>query len=152
MRVPTVTLADKLVHWGRSSDAKPFVVPTAAYVIEPHKALIASGGVGEFLHEIGAGVFDPHIAYGAMNVEPPSSCWYERYRVKKIDEGISIRRIQQSIREFQWGPTTIFKKRGWENDPEDLRRALLFTCGGPPGVVIVMRVGDGHQTVYAELL
>lgn len=152
MRAPTVTLADKMVYWGRSSDAKPFVVPTAAYVIEPHKALIASGGVGVFFAEIGAAVFDPHIAYGALNVEPPPSPWYERYRVLKIDQGVSVRRIQESIRELGWGSTTIFKKRGWENDPEDLRRALLFTSGGPPGVVIIMRVGDGHQTVYAELL
>ncbi|MBK9184498.1 MAG: hypothetical protein IPM83_15685 [Ignavibacteria bacterium] len=60
-----------------------------------------------------------------------------------------MRRIQESIRELGWGSTTIFKKRGWKTTPEDLRRALSFASGGPPGVVIVMRVGSGHQTVYA---
>jgi hypothetical protein len=145
----TVTLVDAGVQWSWTTPRTPLVVPQAAWVIEPHNALIASGGVGTFLAEIGAGVFDPHIAYGALNAEPPASPWYEVYRVVKIDRGISVRRIQESIREFGWGPATIFKKRGWERDPEDLRRALDFPGATAGGVVIVMRVGDGHQTVYA---
>lgn len=145
----TVTLVDRQSSWHANTDLVPLVVPTAQYLIEPHNALIASGRVGAFFAEIGAAVFDPHIAYGALNVEPPPSPWYERYRVLKFDQGVSVRRIQESIRELGWGSTTIFKKRGWENDPEDLRRALSFASGGPPGVVIVMRVGSGHQTVYA---
>ncbi len=147
--VDTVTLVDRQSTWQANTDLDPFVVPSAEYLIEPHNAIIASGRVGAFFAEIGAAVFDPHIAYGAMNEEPPPSPWYERYRVLKIDQGVSVRRIQESIRELGWGSTTIFKKRGWDNDPEDLRRALSFASGGPPGVVIVMRVGSGHQTVYA---
>ncbi|MCX6140830.1 MAG: hypothetical protein NTX15_08390 [Candidatus Kapabacteria bacterium] len=149
MTVHTVSLIDKKVSWSRSSEVSPLIVPTAAYLIEPHNAIIASGDVGTFFAEIGAGVFDAMIAYGALNEEPPASPWYKRYKVAKIDQGVSVRRIQESIRELGWGSTTIFKKRGWENDPEDLRRALSFASGGPPGVVIVMRVGNGHQTVYA---
>ncbi len=152
MSVTTVTLVDKGVAWSLNTNNTPLILPTADYVIEPHNAIIASGNVGAFFAEIGAGVFDPKIAYGALNEEPPTSQWYERYKVLRIYKGISMRRIQESIRELGWGPTTIFKKRGWENDPEDLRRALSFASGGPPGVVIVMRVGEGHQTVFAELV
>ncbi|MBL0323170.1 MAG: hypothetical protein IPP80_12510 [Ignavibacteria bacterium] len=111
--VDTVTLVDRQFSWQANTDLDPFVVPTAEYLIEPHNAIIASGRVGDFFAEIGAAVFDPHIAYGAMNVEPPPSPWYERYRVLKIDQGVSVRRIQESIRELGWGSTTIFKKRGW---------------------------------------
>lgn len=145
----TVTLVDAGVQWSWTTPRTPLVVPQAAWVIEPHNALIASGGVGTFLAEIGAGVFDPHIAYGALNAEPPASPWYDVYRVVRIDRGISVRRIQESIREFGWGPATIFKKRGWDRDPEDLRRALDFPGATAGGVVIVMRVGQAHQTVYA---
>lgn len=145
----TVTLVDVGVQWSWTTPRTPLVVPQAAWVIEPHNALIASGGVGTFLAEIGAGVFDPHIAYGALNAEPPASPWYDVYRVVRIDRGISVRRIQESIREFGWGPATIFKKRGWDRDPEDLRRALDFPGATAGGVVIVMRVGQAHQTVYA---
>ncbi|MBC8124415.1 MAG: hypothetical protein H7X70_01655 [Candidatus Kapabacteria bacterium] len=150
--MPTVSLVDKSVSWRFSGIGSPLTLPNADYVIEPHNALIASGNVGAFFAEIGAGVFDPKIAYGALNEEPPPSPWYERYKVLRIYKGISVRRIQESIRELGWGPTTIFKKRGWENDPEDLRRALSFASEGPPGVVIIMRVGDGHQSVFAELM
>ena len=150
--MPAVSLVDRFVTWNLGAKSAPFVVPNAQYLIEPHNAIIASGNVGAFFAEIGAGVFDSKIAYGALNEEPPTSQWYERYKVLRIEKGISVRRIQESIRELGWGPTTIFKKRGWENDPEDLRRALSFASGGPPGVVIVMRVGDGHQTVFAQLV
>lgn len=145
----TVTLVDAGVRWSWTKEFAPIVVPQAAILIEPHNAIVASGGVGTFFAEIGAGVFDPHIAYGAMNAEPPASPWYDVYIVVKIDRGVSVRRIQESIREFGWGPTTIFKKRGWERDPEDLRRSLRFHGTTSGGVVLVMRVGDGHQTVYA---
>ncbi len=144
-----VTLVDKGVQWHPQHGAQPLVVPQANYVIEPHNALIASGAVGAFFAEIGAAVFDPHIAYGALNTEPPASPWYSVYRVRKIDAGVSVRRIQQSIREFGWGATTIFKKRGWPNNPEELRRSLHFSEDGPAGVVMIMRVGGAHQTVYA---
>jgi hypothetical protein len=33
-----------------------------------------------------------------------------------------------------------------------LRTQLQFTPGGPAGVVMMMRIGDAHQTVYAQAL
>lgn len=145
-----VTLVDKGLTWCATSATPPQILPKADFLIEPHNALIASGAVGQFLAEIGSGVFDRRIAYGAMTAEPPTSGWYTRYRVKAIETGVSVRKIQTVIREYRWGPTTIFKKRGWDNNPEDLRKTLSFSEDGPPGVVIVMRVGTSHQTVYAE--
>jgi hypothetical protein len=122
------------------------------HIVEPHNAIIASGCVGQFFAEHRIGVMDPRIAYGACTDVPQPSEWYSRYTVRAIENGISVKRIQQAIREYQWGPTTIFKKRGWDRNPEELRSQLQFTPGGPAGVVMMMRIGDAHQTLYAQAL
>jgi hypothetical protein len=147
-----VTRVDIGSVWEPHDAGEPALCLQPTHIVEPHNAIIASGCVGQFFAEHRIGVMDPRIAYGACTHEPQPSEWYSRYTVRAIENGISVKRIQQAIRDYQWGPTTIFKKRGWDRNPEELRTQLQFTPGGPAGVVMMMRVGDAHQTVYAQAL
>lgn len=147
-----VTRVDVGCVWEPEDHAEPAVCAQPSIIVEPHNAIIASGCVGQFLAEHHIGVMDARIAYGASNDDVAASPWYQRYAVQAIERGVSVRRIQQAVRDFGWGPTTIFKKRGWDRNPEELRTQLRFTPDGPVGVVIITRVGDGHQTIYAHAL
>ncbi|MBU3700214.1 MAG: hypothetical protein FGM33_09465 [Candidatus Kapabacteria bacterium] len=151
-RRPLVTLLDgsgTRESWTPQGPAQAPIVREGGFLIEPHNAVIASGSVGAFFVEKGAGVLDPRIGYGVVDKEPPSSAWYRAYRIEAIETGTSIRRMQDAVRQRGWGNGTIIKKRGWDQDPEQVRRRLSFTDGGLPGVIIVARVGTGHVTVYA---
>ncbi len=147
-----VTRVDVGCTWEVQEQPEPQECVQPSIVVEPHNAIIASGCVGQFFAEHHIGVMDAHIAYGASTADLPASPWYHRYAVRAIERGVSVRRIQTAIRDYGWGPTTIFKKRGWDRNPEELRSKLSFTPDGDQGVVIIMRVGDGHQTIYAHVL
>ena len=147
-----VTRVDVGCVWEPRGHAEPTVCVQPSIVVEPHNAIIASGCVGQFLAEHLIGVMDPRIGYGSSNDDVAASPWYQRYAVRAIERGVSVRRMQHAIRDYGWGPTTIFKKRGWDRNPEELRTQLRFTPDGPVGVVLIMRVGDGHQTIYAHAL
>lgn len=147
-----VTRVDAGCEWEPQEGAEPTVCAQPNIVVEPHNAIIASGCVGQYFAEHNIGVMDEHIAYGASTADLPTSPWHQRYAVRAIERGVSVRRIQQAIRDFGWGSTTIFKKRGWDRNPEELRSQLAFAPDGEQGVVIIMRVGDGHQTIYAHAL
>jgi len=121
-------------------------------LLEPHATLIASGLLSSFYKEHGITPIDPRIAYGLIAEDPGPSEWWTRFRVLAVDEGVSEKRMQIRIREFGWNKHTEFKKRGWPRDPEELRRALTFTESDHHGVVLIVRVGDGHRTYYAERL
>jgi hypothetical protein len=155
---PLVTLLTESgahVSWAPSPEyrtAKPPVVSYGAYLIEPHNAIIASGAVSAFFAEHGAGVLDPRIGYGILDTEPESSPLLEAYRVDSIVQGVSVRRMQEEIRQRGWSSATVIKKRGWDRDPESVRGQLQFADGGDSGVILVARVGDAHVTIYATSL
>jgi hypothetical protein len=149
---PLVTLLDAsgvCESWTPKGPAQAPVVREGGFLIEPHNAIIASGSVGAFFVEQGAGVLDPRIGYGITDEEPPSSAWYRVYRIEAVEPGTSVRRMQESVRQRGWGAGTVIKKRGWDQDPEQVRRKLTFSEGGQPGVIIVARVGAAHLTIYA---
>ncbi|CAN5387416.1 hypothetical protein BH10BAC6_BH10BAC6_03420 [soil metagenome] len=125
---------------------------TTPVLLEPHATLIASGLLGAVYKRIGAEPIDPHIAYGITQQDPGATPWWTRFRIVAVDDGVSEKRMQVRIREFEWNLHTEFKKRGWPRDPEELRRALRFAESDHHGVVLIVRVGDGHRTYYAERL
>lgn len=152
---PLVTLLAEdgpVATWTPSQNlarAASHVVSTGAFLIEPHNAIIASGAVGAFFAEQGAGVLDPRIGYGILDREPEHSPLFETYRIDAIVQGVSVRRMQEEIRRRAWGSSTVIKKRGWDRDPESVRGRLQFVEGGQGGVILVARVADAHVTVYA---
>lgn len=132
-----------------SRSAQPPVVTSGAYLIEPHNAIIASGAIGAYFVEQGAGVLDPKIGYGILEQMPALSALHVPYRIEAVVPGASTRRMQQEVRRRGWGSGTVIKKRGWDRDPESVRRSLHFEDGGPDGVIFVARVGASHVTIYA---
>ncbi len=129
--------------------ATPPVVSTGAFLVEPHNAIIASGAVGAFFAEQEAGVLDPMIGYGILDREPERSPLFEAYQIVCIVQGVSVRRMQDEIWRRGWGSGTVIKKRGWDKDPEAVRRRLRFVEGGGRGVIFVARVGNSHVTLFA---
>ncbi len=132
-----------------SRSAQPPVVTSGAYLIEPHNAIIASGAVSAYFVEQGAGVLDPRIGYGICDEVPDATPWHVAYSIVSIHRGVSVRRMQQEISRREWGSGTVIKKRGWDRDPEAVRRQLRFVGGGESGVIVVTRVADNHVTVFA---
>lgn len=140
--------------WGSDSqrEERNALQDVTPVLLEPHATLIASGLLGAVYREVGIEPVDPQIAYGIASHDPGASVWWTRFRVVAVDEGVSEKRIQVRIREFEWNKHTEFKKRGWPRDPEELRRALRFVESDHHGVVLIVRVGDGHRTYYAQRL
>ena len=132
-----------------SRSAQPPVAGSGAYLIEPHNAVIASGAASAYFVEQGAGVLDPKIGYGILEHMPAASPLHAAYCIETITSGVSPRRMQEEVRRRGWGGGTVIKKRGWDKDPEAVRRSLNFEPGGPSGVIIVARVGTTHVTIYA---
>lgn len=129
--------------------ARPPVVQSGRYLIEPHNAIIASGSVSSYFVEQGAGVLDPRIGYGICDVLPAATPWHAAYSIVSIQRGVSVRRMQQEISQRAWGSGTVIKKRGWDRDPEAVRRQLRFVDGGENGFIVVTRVANNHVTIFA---
>ncbi|HCN05167.1 MAG TPA: hypothetical protein DIS79_06055 [Bacteroidetes bacterium] len=120
------------------------------WLIEPHPAVIAAGDVSGLFREVGANPFDTAIAYGLVERDPGPSKWYQRFFVDAVDRGVSERRIRERLIELGRSSHTEFKKRGWDRDPESLRRHMNFVENGTAGVVLIARHGTGHVTIHAR--
>lgn len=123
-------------------------------LVEPHAAIIASGLVGEFFEAHNLRPIHPKIAYGVgrrseMNLAALRD-WADVFTVVRADGGVSLRRIQQHLRDLRWNNRTEFKKRGWNGEPEDLRRNLSFADSDVFGVVVIARTESGHLTLYCK--
>jgi hypothetical protein len=115
-----VTLVDADAQWSPSLATAPRYdaeMGDENYLIEPHAAVIASGYVEDFLHDVGMPALDSQIAYGISPTEPPASPFYDRFAIHAMDEGVTEKKIKKRLATFQWGRRTEFKKRGWPGDP-----------------------------------
>lgn len=124
-----------------------------AVLIEPHPTVIAAGLVDVAFGDVAATAIDKHIAYGTTVHEPPTSLFYERFRILEAHEGIREKTLRGRLRELGWSTATEFKKRGWPGEPEILRKAMNMCSAGPDvpfGVVIVARVATGHVTLLCK--
>lgn len=140
------------LHEGLHEDLlnDPHEVQRETFLIEPHNAAIAAGLVDVVFRNAGVVAVDPKIGYGVGGKQPPFSPWYEVFEIIKIDTGISERRIRERVVELGFNSRTEIKKRGWDKDPEELRRKIDFPKTEHPGVIIITRRGDQHLTVYAR--
>lgn len=149
-----VTVLDTNEVWyQRYSEApKVRILEPEAVLIEPHNAIIASGGVGDWFAEHNIGVVHPSIAYGVSKYRFPPSGLYEQFQIVKVDTNIQKRSIQQRVRELHWNKNTEIKKRGVELNPSVLHSSLEFGTGPEHGVILLMRLANSHATVYAKRL
>ncbi len=127
---------------------------TGEILVEPHPALIASGAVGVFFREHGLRPIHEKIAYAIGTRETTNLYalhdWSSAFEVMRVDSGVSEKRIQENLRELDWSNRTEFKKRGWNGEPEELRRKLSFAKSDVFGVVVIARTETGHLTLYCQ--
>lgn len=152
----SVSLPELALFWTPPDKASGATIPDAILagqlLFEPHPALIASGALGEFFSEYGLRPVHEKIAYAIGSRETTNlnalRNWASAFEVLRTDSGVSEKRIQENVRELGWSNRTEFKKRGWNGEPEELRRTLTFAESDDYGVVIIARTEKGHLTLY----
>lgn len=119
---------------------------TGAYLYEPDPALIRAHLVQTLARQIGAAPIHPQIAYlvGEQLVTTP---WAAAYEILERFPW-SRRRLQAALAARGVGRVVI-KKRGFPQEPDEVRKALKLA--GPHEVTVVLtRGGDGHQVLLCR--
>lgn len=150
LRDGTVTLVDSGEQWipQNQEASTPTRIPAVGDVlIEPHAALVRCGYLAQFFAAHDIALLDRHIAYGVRREPLPPSPWLEQFRVLEV-LGFHVKRLRARLRELGWDSRTEFKKRGIEQDPNELWAAMKLPPpkrGAPRfGTVILTRVGQEH--------
>jgi hypothetical protein len=127
----------------------PVASPDAGrFLYEPDAAVIRAHAVGTLAKRLRANLAAPQIAYliGEEWVLTPFATGYE------ITErfSYSLRRLQKALTQSQAGHVVI-KKRGFPQEPEELRRHLTLR-GSETMIVILTRAaaGPGHQAILCR--
>ncbi len=107
------------------------------YLYEPDAAVIRATLVQHLATQLGAAQLDPTIAYltGEQPVDTPfARCW------AVLRHGpFHLKTLNHWLREMGAGAVVV-KKRGSAIDPDEFRRRLKTTPGGPAVVVFLTRV------------
>jgi hypothetical protein len=128
-------------------DAEPKLRSNGQYLYEPDPALIRAHLVGQLASDLEAGVLDPHIAYlvGDRFVSTP---WATAYKI--LDHFPYHRKaLQRALTERDIG-RVIIKKRGFPQEPEEVRKELKLK-GAHEIIVVLTRLGDKHHVFLCEL-
>lgn len=154
----SVSLPDHSLWWAPTDQTAVIAdeISEGEILVEPHPALIASGAVGAFFREHRLHPIHEKIAYaigprGTTDLDALSN-WAHAFEIVRTDRGVSEKRIQENLRDLGWGNRTEFKKRGWNGEPEELRRTITFAESDEYGVVIIARTEYGHVTLYCRRL
>jgi len=117
-------------------DAVPISQPLA-WLYEPDAAVIRATLVQHLAAQLGAAQLDPTIAYltGERPVETPFA---RRWAVLR-NGPFHLKTLNRWLRELGAGAVVV-KKRGSAVDPDDFRRRLKTTPGGPFVTVFLTRV------------
>lgn len=146
-----VTLVDKGVKWspGYRTEEFEYEYPqNVQYIVEPHNAIIASGTLSQFFIENDLAPIDPKIAYGVSDEEPRESPFYTRFRVLSVLPA-NLRQLSTLLMEMQWGKETEIKKRGYPEEPDQIRKRLKFVESKERGVLFFTRQGTKKIVVVA---
>ncbi len=115
---------------------------------------------GDWLHEpdpaaVRAQIWQPGEgcridATTALLVTPAgmSSPWTQAFEVLEIADA-DLKQLKRSLRQWAFHPLEI-KKRGFDLDPEQLRKKLPTCAGGGAGVLFLTRVAGRHRAIWAR--
>ncbi len=117
-------------------DAVPVSQPLA-YLYEPDAAVIRATLVQHLAVQLGAAQLDPTIAY-LTTARPVETPFARRWAVLRHGP-FHLKTLNRWLRELGAGAVVV-KKRGSAVDPDDFRRRLKTTPGGPAVVVFLTRV------------
>jgi len=118
------------------------------YLYEPDPAVIRAHLVGTLARQIDAAPVDPQIAYllGDSLVSTPFADGYEvldrfPYGKKRLQEALTAHDVGR----------VIIKKRGFPQEPDDMRKQLKLR-GAEEMIVVLARVGKGHEVFFCRLV
>ncbi len=149
---PTVRVVDAVsgVWWTPSKREQPSV-DKWNYIIEPHNAIIASGCVESYFHEVGCIAIDDEIAYGVSHVPPIESVFHTAFEVINAFP-FSLKRLQRAVDALRFDKRTELKKRGFPMLPEELHKRITFIDSGVRGTIIATRTGEKHVVFLCRRL
>lgn len=118
------------------------------YLYEPDPAVIRAHLVGTLARRIDAAPVDPQIAYllGDELKPTPFADAYEvldrfPYGKKRLQEALASRDVGR----------VIIKKRGFPQEPDEVRRQLKLR-GAEEMIVVLARAGKGHEVFLCRLV
>jgi hypothetical protein len=118
------------------------------YLYEPDAAVIRATLVQHLATQLGATQIDPTIAY-LTSVQPVDTPFARRWAVLRHGP-FHLKTLNHWLRELGAGAVVV-KKRGSAIDPDEFRRRLKTTPGGPAVTVFLTRVqGRPWMIVGAE--
>ncbi len=128
-------------NWGGGA------APAGRYLYEPDPAVIRAHLIGTLAAQLDALPVDPQIAYllGDRLTSTPFATTYEvldRFPYGK-------KRLQDALTACDVG-RVIIKKRGFPQEPDDIRRSLKLR-GTQEMIVILARLGTGHDVFLCRL-
>jgi len=124
------------------------IASRSAYLYEPDPGVIRAHLVRTLARQIDAAPVDPQIAYLLSDnlVQTPFANAYEVL----AQFAYSKKRLQEALTSHDVG-RVIIKKRGFPQEPDDLRKQMKLR-GSREMIVILARVGAGHQTFLCRSL
>lgn len=154
----TVHLADHVSTWHPAPDTPPIdyvppAVPLTGFLLDPHPALTRSGELESFYAAHGIAALDPACGYGVTSSTPSDSPFYRRFRIIE-SAPYRPRELAARLAELGWASRTEIKKRGVDEDPDEVRKMLKLKktthARDPYGVVLLARRGDTTVAILAE--
>ncbi len=132
--------ADKRGDWTAPAGSR--------YLYEPDPAVIRAHLVGTLAAQLHAAPVDPQIAYLLGDTFTPTP-FAEAYEV--LDRfPYGKKRLQDALTTHNAG-RVIIKKRGFSQEPDDIRKSLKLRGTGEM-IVVLARTGAGHTVFLCRLL
>ncbi len=129
---------------GTADERGSWSAPTGSRCLyEPDPAVIRAHLVGTLAAQIGAAPVDPQIAYLLGDAHCPTP-FAEAYEV--LDQFPYGKKRLQDALTAQGAGRVIIKKRGFPQEPDDIRKSLKLR-GSEEVIVVLARTGKGH-TVF----
>ncbi len=134
---------------GIADERGDWTAPTGSrYLYEPDPAVIRAHLVGTLAAQLDAAAVDPQIAYllGDTFTPTPFADAYEilaqfPYGKKRLQEALTAQDVGR----------VIIKKRGFPQEPDDLRKSLKLR-GTKEIIVVLARTGAGHTVFLCRLM
>ena len=124
------------------------VRPIQLFLLEPDVAIIRAGLVQDLGFECAATLIESHLAL----LSHPNEIYSEYFKTYRVLDQMNFNRknLQKYLREKQIGKLVI-KTRGFSQSVEEFRKKLKLS-GENSGLIFILRMGKGHQIVFAELM
>jgi hypothetical protein len=155
--LPAVFLADTATPWFDTGACPALLAADelpSGYLLDPHPALVRAHAVGSFYAEHGLREIDPRSPYG-LSSEPCMTPFGQPFRIIESFP-FRLRDLKSRLEALRWTNRTEIKKRGVEEDPDQLRLKLKLPRQAHPtdpfGVVILARRGESILAILAERL